>query len=544
MKKKLLGIILALCMLLSLCACGGGNSESTPGAPASTPEAAEPAESGEPAAPAEEGAPEEAESTLPSTLTVGTTSKVTLSFDGADEANTFGFALCMDMVVYVDTDGQVKSHILDSWDLTDEGVTMTLKEGVTFTDGRPCTASDILWTYTDAISRGAGASDWETYYDFDNAEVSEDGLTLFIPTYEPYAPGISGLTQASPYVKSQSYFEEHPVEDEIWWDTVEGTGPYECVEQVDGAYATYRLRDNYWGDEEFVYEEITFNYYSDQNAMAIELQNGAVDCILDTSSFYVNEFSNDPEYIVKLHGEGNIINLAVNTKLVPEFNNELVREAIGLALNADEAGVIGADGLYEVSASIMPENCFGYIDAGSYMNGSDEDIERAKELMAEAGYPDGFTVTLTVRDNAEAVGEYVQGALSKIGINCQFECLEFMNFIMADRSGEIAITLGEWQTDNYGEPSLVYSKMNKDANSALGVIYDDEFYDLCIKCTGTIDEAERAELTAEIQHYVIDNNWVFPLYEKQKGWVYRAGTLPDDFECYWGNIPGGFRLAK
>lgn len=550
MKKRLLGMILALCMLLGLCACGGESAPaSTPDAASSsgaaeTPEEQEPEQGAPEGEPAEEGAPAEAESALPDTLTIGTTSKVTVSFDGSDESNTFGCALCSDMLVYIDTDGEIKSHILESWESTDEGLSMTLKEGVTFTDGRACTAEDILWSFVDANERGSGAAEWVEYFDWDNAEISDDGLTLFVPTFSPYAPGIITLTSGSAYIKSKSYFEDHPATDEIWWDTVEGTGPYECVEQVDGAYATYRLRDNYWGDEEFVYKEITFNYYSDDNAMAIELQNGAIDVMLDTTAFYVEEFEGNADFIVKRHGEGNIVCLAIDPVLVPEYQNEKVREAIGLALNADEAGLIGTSGMYVVADSVFPTTCLGYKSTGTYLNGSEEDIAKAKELLAEAGYPNGFSMLLSVRDNSTDVGEYIQGALGKIGITCEFEFLEFMNFIMKNRSGEIACTVDQVQTDNSGEPSNVYSMMMTTQPSTLGVIMDDEFNDLCRQASTTIDEAERISILEQIQDYVYEGNYRYALYEQQKGWVYKAGVLPEDFECYWGNIPGGFRLEK
>lgn len=536
--KRLVSCFLAICMLFALAACGkddaGNNNATNDNDAAQNNNVDQNSDAGK----------NNDVSSEPQKLTVGSTNKVTLSFDGANEANTFGFALCCDMLVYIDTDGEVKSHILESWESADEGLTMTLKEGVTFTDGKPCTAADILFTFRDANERGMGSKDWVEYFDWDNAEISNNDLTLFIPTPEPYAAGIVSLTRTSAYIKSEAFLEEHPFGDEIWWDTVQGTGPYECVEQVDGAYSLYKLRDNYWGDEEFVYDEIQFNYYSDQNAMAIELQNGVIDCALDISAFYYNEFSDDSDYTTKKHGEGNIVCVAFDEKAIPAFQNEKVREAISLAFNADEAGIIGAEGMYEVAESILPKSSFGYKSTGAYLNGSEADIERAKELMAEAGYADGFDCTLTVRDNFVGIGEVVQGALSKIGIRCEFEALEFMNFIMKNRSNEIELTVAQVQSDNSGEPADIYSNFMTTQDADLGVIFEDDFNELCNKANTTVDPVERQKLVEEIQDYIYEGNYRVYLYEQQKGWVYKVGTLPEDFECYWGNIPGGFRLEK
>ncbi|MBE6017352.1 MAG: ABC transporter substrate-binding protein, partial [Lachnospiraceae bacterium] len=473
---------------------------------------------------------------------IGSTQKVTVPLDGANEANMFGFGVCMDMLVYTDTDGSLTSDILESWESTDEGLTMTLKEGVNFTDGRACTAEDVLWTFLDSIERGAGSDNWESVFDWDNAEISNNDLSLFIPTFEPYAPGIISLTTGSAYIKSKSYVEEHPYEDPIWWDVVEGTGPYECVEQIDGAYSLYRLRDNYWDkDRKFKFDEIQFNYYSDQNAMAIELQNGVIDVALDINDYYYKEFSDNPDYVTKLHSEANMTTVSFDETMVEAFKDIRVREAISLAFNADEAGIVGAAGMYTVAESILPKNCFGFKSEGATLNGSDEDIARAKELMAEAGYPDGFNVKLTVRDRDADIGEYVQGALSKIGINCEFEAMEFMNYIMANRNGEIECTMGEIMSDNAGEPALVYQSFTTDQSSTLGVIFDEEFNELCKKATATVDKEARKKLVEEIQDYIYDNYYRVVLYEKAKAWVFRADSLPADFEIYAGNKVFGLR---
>lgn len=535
--KKFTALILALCMVFALAACGNdGNAESK-----TTPNNEQKNDS---SVTENNGGNEEPgeEIVYKDRLVVGSTSKVTFPFDGQNEANSFGFAICCDMLVYMDADGEIKSHILDSWESTDEGLTMQIKDGVTFTDGRAMTAEDILWTFTDMNSRGAGATDWTDYFDWDNAEVSDDGLTLFIPTFGPYAPGIISLVQRSPYIRSKSFLEEHPSGDEIWWNTVEGTGPYECVEQVDGAYSLYKLRDNYWGDEEYAFKEIQYNYYSDQNAMAIELENGVIDMALDVSAYYVQEYEDNDDYTVKKHNEGNVITVAFDMEKTPAIRDEKVREAIALAFNAEEAALVGVEGLGEVVDSVLPKNTFGYKSVGKYLNGSEEDIARAKELLAEAGYPDGFDLLLTVRDNAVDIGEYVQGALRKIGINCDFEALEFTQFLMKNRSNDIECKTYEVQSDNTGEPSLIYTTFMSNQASTTGVIFEEDFNELCVKATTTVDQAERQKLVEEIQDYIYDGNYRVWLYEKQKGWIFKNGVVADDFDCYWGNIPGGFRI--
>lgn len=543
--KKIIACLLAICVIASLAACGSSNNTSDPTKAADN--SGNNAQT-ETAAPADNsGSGEEtqaADSEGPRKLVVGSTSKVTASFCGENESNAFGFALGMDPLVYLTPDGEVKSDILESWESTDEGVSMTIKDGITFTNGEPFEASDIVWMYQHQLENGGSRGDVKItdFFDLANAKVLEDGKTAFIPSFEPCAPGIKMFKD---YVRDASFFAEHPETDTIWWNTCQGTGPYEVVEQVDGSHLTMKLRDNYWGDKsQFVFDEIQFNYYGDQNAMAIELQSGAIDVALDVNSFYYGEFEGNDEYITKKHGEGNLTSLALDATQIEAINDEKVREAIGLALNADEAGLIGADGMCESALSPLPKNCFGYEEVGGYLNGSEADIAKAKDLLKEAGYENGFDIALQVRDRDGALGEYLQAALTKIGLNCTLEEMEFQNYRAAMSDGLITATIGEIQTDNSGEPLNAYVYFTTSQSTMCGTIPDDDFNALCAKATATVNEAEREKLVKQIQEEAYDFSYRYWLYEKQKGWVYRAGVLPDDFEAYYGNVPMGFRFCK
>ena len=122
--------------------------------------------------------------------------------------------------------------------------------------------------------------------------------------------------------------------------------------------------------------------------------------------------------------------------------------------------------------------------------------------------------------------------------------MEFMNYIMANRNGELECTIADCQGDNSGEPSNVYTKFTTDQNSNLGVIFEDDFNELCKKASTTVDASERQKLVEEIQDYIYEGNYRIYLYEKQKGWVYNSSVLPEDFEIYCGNFIFGLRRTK
>jgi len=500
---RIIPVILAAAMVLSLAACG--NSAKSGG-----------------------------------TLTIGTTNDITIPFDNTNATNINGFGLCYDRLTYLDPyTGERVSNILDDWYYEDNlHLVLVIKPGVTFTDGTPLTGEDLIYSFADELKRGGNNANNLANFDFDDAVVSTDGLTVTIPTYEEYAPGIVALNS---WIENKAFDEAHPADDDIWWDTVQGTGPYYCKEQVDGAYSTYVLRDNYWDTGEFEFNTIQFKYYADTNALFIDYENGAIDVALNIGAFNYNNITAGTvaNTTVKLEGDGNPITLCLDYDRVEAWNNPLVRQAFAHAIDVSKLGVTGFEGLYKIDGSILPETAAYYENVGVY----EFDIEKAKELLKQAGYPNGFEFTLVTYEKYEKMAVAVQDMLAQIGVTANLDIGQMMPQLKKMLAGKADAIFMNGVTDNSGEPSMAYQRFVSPTDNVPAASIPDADWNALLESSFTLDTEKREQIIREMQQNFYDNVWHVTLLEKCEAWCYKTDRLPEGFEAYIGGVPT-FRVAK
>lgn len=524
--KRFLALLLALAMTLALAACssdGAGNNDT------------EKDDSN-----VSNGDTGNTENTEPKTLMLGTTKATTVPFDNTATRNTNGFAICYDKLTVIDPyTNEIVSFILDDWYYEDDTtLVLQIKEGVTFTDGTTLTGEDIIYTFVNGIELGASSASALKNFDWDNATVSEDGLTVTIPTFAPYAPGISALDL---YIENKAFDDAHPADDEIWWDTVQGTGPYYCVEQVDGAYSLYALRDNYWGDEEYEYDYIEFKFYAEETAMFIDYDLGNIDVCMNVGSFNYGEIL-DGKYentAAKLYGQGNMLYLFVDDNQVEAWKNEKVRQAVAHALDLNALGIAGMDSIYILDNSFLPANAKGYKAVGA----AEYDVDLAKQLLAEAGYENGFEMELVVRDIYQNMAVAIQNALGKIGITVTVTTVEFGDMIARYQSEQAPAGIWTVPSNNSGEPATIYSTFAQGGSFPFAIIEDPEWQSLVDQANSVVDEEAREKIIVEMQEYVLENSYMITLCELAQAWCFNTEVLPETFELYAsGGAPDGLRM--
>lgn len=527
--KRYLALVLALLMLLSCTACGGDENQG--GGPTNNNPVSNESNGN--------GSTTEEEH-VSKTLTVGTTNDVTIPFDNVNSTNINGFGLCYDRLTYLDPyTGERVSNVLNDWYYEDDlHLVLKVKEGVTFTDGTPMTGEDLVYTFSDEVARGSNNAANLGNFDWEGATVSDDGLTVTIPTFEEYAPGITSLS--SSWIENKAYDEAHPTDDVAWWDTVQGTGPYYCVEQVDGAYSTYALRDNYWGDEEYEFDTVVIKFYSDLNALFIDYENGVIDVALNIGSYnYETALSGGVDNTtVKLVGDGNPVDFCIDYTKVEAWNNPLVRQAVAHAINLDDIGIAGFEGMYKINGSLLPETAAYYENVGVY----EYDPDLARELLAEAGYENGFSFTLVTYEKYADLSEALQAQLAAVGITLTLDVGQMLPQLKRILAGEAESSLMNANTDNSSEPSLAYNKLVANSQTPTASIYDEEWNAL-IDSSYTMDAAKREQIIKDIQQSFYDNVWQIPLVEKCEAWCYRSDVLPENFEAYVGGT-SVFRVEK
>lgn len=320
--KKYLASLLALVMCLSLLAACGDPGGATSGAPGSNPPASQAID------------PDKQGSTA---VTIGYVGGHYACYPSSANSDDFiQQGMVYDKLFEVDDNtGEYTSRVLSSWEWADDQtLVMTLKDGITFSDGKQMTAEDVLFSIRNYIDQGETTDKYQyfQYIDFDASTISEDGMTLTLVYQFPYGPAERTLNCS---IMQKEFTQAHDNADQIWYTGPVGSGPYEITDCVQDSYVTFTLRDDYWNTD-YTYDatEITLRFYTDETAMYIDYQAGNLDAMYGVGTTVASqvEAANGGQGSVQYVSNNDVAFIMLN-----EDNEYLadpaVREAIACALD-------------------------------------------------------------------------------------------------------------------------------------------------------------------------------------------------------------------
>lgn len=479
--KRLFALVLACAIMASVfCACGGGDGSS------------------------------KAEAASGKTLTVGMLAE-SAGFDPAEsQGSPIGMSLVYDTVVRRDVKGELQPCLATGWEwLDDTTVVLTIRDGVKFSNGDALTPEDVLYTFRH-FTEGSATYAADTGYsniDFDNCSV--DGMKLTVKLFEPDVLFIDRMVSFRwSSVVSQKLGDM--TEEEIWSSPI-GTGPYTCVENVSGSYASFKRNDDYWGDLPEA-EEITIRYYSEETTMMIDLETGAIDIAVGLSDNNAKRIeSGEAEAQCKIVSSGDMVFFTM-PEYVDLFQDLNVRKAVAHALDVNKLTDISMGELGKPASSTLLETTAFYKNVGAY----EYDPELSKQLLADAGYSDGdinLKIVYVQSDVNDKLCETVQSMLKDVGINLEVYGYDFATAISYFMAGDLDFSLAEF-TENCFDPAILYSFGAAECTNACMALQDEHFNELIRKGKATADEGEREKIYAEVQDYMHDlYRWV-PVAEK------------------------------
>ncbi len=228
-----------------------------------------------------------------------------------------------------------------------------------------------------------------------------------------------------------------------------GTGPYKMEQWDRGNQLVLSANEDYWGDAAAA-DTLVFRWSEEAAQRLVELQAGTVDGIDNPGRDDFEVISNDSD-LQLLDREGtNIFYVGFNRDIAP-FDNEQVRQAIGMGIDRQRI----VDAFYPPGSTVadqfLPKSIFGYTDDPTWY---DYDPEAAKAMLAEAGFPDGFEVDLSYRDvvrsylpSPSTVAVDIQDQLAALGITVNINVMESGAFIDAANAGEVPFYLLGWGAD-------------------------------------------------------------------------------------------------
>ncbi len=316
-------------------------------------------------------------------------------------------------LVKPDSDGNFIPAVAKEYVTKEDGkqYIFTLREGVKFHDGSLVTAEDVEYS----IMRCADASDESTFVSaYSNIESVEiiDNTTISIMLIQPDTEFIAYMTTAI-IPRNNEDPETNPI----------GTGPYMYVSRTPQENIKLTRFDDYYGEKAYI-EDVTFKIIANADTVVMSLNGGSIDMYARLTQMQADQLSDDFEVY---EGTMNLVQALYINNAVSPFDDVRVRQALSYAVDVQEIqDLIFAGTGEKIGSSMFPAFGKYYMeDLSTYYT---KDIERAKELLAEAGYPDGFSFTITVPSNYQPHIDTAQVLVEQfkaIGVNASIELVEW-----------------------------------------------------------------------------------------------------------------------
>ena len=541
MKKKVIALLMAVTMAFGLAACGSSPDASDGGDKNSTDQGSEDkgsddagkdssADSGEKILSVQIGPnPETIDPALNSTV---------------DGGNMLLHAF--ECLLTIDQEGQVAEGQAEKWESSDDGLTWTfqLRDGLKWSDGSDLTANDFVYSwkrvcdpnvaspYVDTVLSMVEGFDEAVAGDLDALQVeATDDKTLVVKLSAPctFFDKLAAFATLSPV--QQATVEANGDKWATAPETYISNGPFYIAEWVPSSYLLMRKNENYWNKDAVKLDGIRFNLIEDANAAYSAYKTGEILMIKDVPTEEIPSLrENEDFYVDPIIGT---YYLSLNLNREP-FNDPKVRKAMSLAIDRDYVADTLMQGTYSAAGNFIGP---GWLDTdGSefmenanggqpYMDNSDYEanLEEAKQLLADAGYPNGEglpSLKYSTNDIAyhKVVAEYLQQAWADIGMDIQVEIVEWASFTPLRRNGDFDSSRNGWVGD-YSDPSnmldvLFSSNGNNDGK------YNNADYDAAMKeARKTIDPEKRSAALHKAEDILMEDMGCIPIAYYNDFWL-------------------------
>lgn len=452
-----------------------------------------------------------------------------------------------DRLIIPDDKQQLTPGLATSWEAIDDTTwEFKLREGVTFHDGTPFNADDVVFTFERAPNVEGSPSSFATYIKGKTIKKIDD-FTVHIITETPYPLVPNDLMTFS--IISKKHGEAAKTEDYNAGTATIGTGPYKFVEYVPADRIVLQRNDDYWGDKP-EWEKLTFKAIKSGPARVAALLAGDVDIIAQTPTTDIERLKGESEIELSSGISNRVIYLHldhfrdaspfVKANGGGEIKNPLrdlrVRQAISKAINRDLIVERVMENVAIKAGQLLPEGFFG---VSPNLTAEDHDPEAVKQLLADAGVPEGFELTIHGPNdryiNDAKIAEAIAQMLTRAGIKTAVETMPRSVYFKrassggADKSPEFSFILVGWGAGS-GEASSplkslihTYDKENGYGASNRGRYSNPEVDGMIEKALATVDDAARAELLAQATEAAIGDLAIIPLHYQVNTWAARKG---------------------
>ncbi|MBN2355345.1 ABC transporter substrate-binding protein [candidate division KSB1 bacterium] len=429
------------------------------------------------------------------------------------------FANIYEGLIKVDQNGQFIPGLAASWEISPDGKVYTfhLRKGVKFHNGEAFNTQVAKWNIARAMGENT-VNPHPEYFRGITAIAIPDDDTLIITLQEVDALFIAHMAEGDAVMLPMQGYEEaksNPI----------GTGPFKFVEWVRGDRVEMVRYDEYWNPELPYLDKVVFKFIDDASAQIAALKAGDIDVIgYIAAPESAMELSQDKRFKVFAGTTTGEVIMSTNNKAKP-FDNKLVRQAMAYAIDRQTVVDLVMFGYGTPIGSHWSASTPYYVDLTQKFA---YNPEKAKELLAEAGYPNGFKATIklpAIYSYSRRAGEVITDMLSNVGIDLTIEIVEWGQWIeRIFKKKEYQLTMighvEAWDIGIYANPDYYFQ-------------YDSqEFRDAYAMALKAPNEEEKAKWFGRCQEIIAD--------DAVNGYLFSAPNLPAmkaEVQNWWENYP-------
>jgi peptide/nickel transport system substrate-binding protein len=409
-------------------------------------------------------------------------------------------------------DNTVEGDLAERWDISPDGLTYTfyLRPDLKFSDGTPITAEDWLWSLDRARNEDNGIW-WFTLEAVDKIEATDK--TVVFTLKNPYVPFIYSAALFNAVVMPKKKVEEAGGWEKFMLQPI-GAGPFIMKEWVKGDHMLLVKNPNYWDKTKPVVDEILIKTIIDDNARVLALQAGEVDAINYAPYNRVNELKQDPNLVVTQFPSSSTNYLTLNIRNKP-LDDVKVRQALAYAIDRDALIKVINFGIGQPATTFRPRGSLYYNDK---LTGWSYDLDKAKQLLKEAGYEQGFKVAMQItsgRETEKQIATLVKDMWAKLGVELDIQPIE--SGLLNDNyyNNKFEIQYNYW-SDDIPDPSeeTNYAVVFATSESFHTGFKSEEVDTLAANALKETDPEKRKEMYQRIQEIFNEQAPMIPLWHE------------------------------
>ncbi|MFN2364134.1 MAG: ABC transporter substrate-binding protein [Halarsenatibacteraceae bacterium] len=419
-----------------------------------------------------------------------------------------------DPLIAIDERGNFTTEgaVLEDYSINKDGkeFIFEVREGITFHNGDKLTAEDVKFTYESLMDEELGSPHRNYYEDIEKIELIDE-FTLKITLQEPNVIFMA-TSRLRDTVLPKNYIEE------VGWDGYEqnpvGSGPYKFVEHKPGEKIVLEAYEDYWNKKAEI-ENVEFVFISETSSALMALETKEIDFMdLPISAYERLKEDEGNELNFKVYDEFTDARIAFNKRPDSIFSDVRLRQAVAYAINAEDIVDLQPGDFVKPAVGRIPDTHAAF---SPDINSFEYNPEKAKELMAEAGYPDGFSTEIYVSSgNEERILEtqIIQQHLAEVGIDLEIVTLEWGTYLDVTAEGDAPMFRENWPCGTLPSPYNFVAEFHSENsyNPIFGTYYNEEVDSLIDEIKRTPDPDNRWELYRQVQMITMEDVATYPLY--------------------------------